>query len=186
MRALELGVYLDAAAAYAGISGRTFRAWMVRGREDLEADPPVDSAEASLVEKIDGAMARWEVATLERLDQVGKGVWQKDAWRLERRLPDKYGRRNRVDVGDADGGPIRIVVQSVMGGEIAFVPGGGSVRSEHEAVGGGSAVVLGSGDEVSALGRGDSVGQDADGGSADLRDGDGGSGSASDREGDVS
>jgi len=42
-----------------------------------------------------------EVTTIER-------SWQAAAWKLERRYPDKYGRRTRHEVTGAEGGPVEL------------------------------------------------------------------------------
>lgn len=44
---------------------------------------------------------------LARIEKAGiKGSWQADAWLLERRNPDQFGRNDRMRVSDVDGNPI--------------------------------------------------------------------------------
>jgi len=44
---------------------------------------------------------------LARIESAGKaGSWQADAWTLERRNPEQFGRRDAVRLSDADGKPL--------------------------------------------------------------------------------
>ena len=88
--AIRAGNYYEAACAYAGIGYSTFRAWMIKGekaksgkyREFMEAIKKAEyEAEARLV-------AQWQKHMPEN--------WQAIATFLERRYPERWGKR--VDV----------------------------------------------------------------------------------------
>lgn len=58
----------------------------------------------------DKASAAAEVRNLTLIQQAaGDGAWQASAWILERRHPDKYGRRERINLeGSHEGDPITV------------------------------------------------------------------------------
>lgn len=101
---LEKGVYIETAAAFVGIHKDTFYDWLKRGRRDINAGRR--SIHRELVDAVETALAKFEVAGITRLEDESQ--WQATAWRLERRFPDKYGRRSRVDHANADGQPFKI------------------------------------------------------------------------------
>lgn len=69
------------------------------------------SKKGFLEEKFAKAIARGEATgiqrRLERIEKAGKkGSWQADAWLLERRVPEQFGRNDRMKVTDGEGRPI--------------------------------------------------------------------------------
>lgn len=90
--AIRQGATLETAAAYAGIPRRTFHDWLQRGRQPKARDPYKGFALA-----VEDALAHFEVSAVAQIAKAGAEEWQASAWRLERRFPDKYGRRTRVD-----------------------------------------------------------------------------------------
>lgn len=98
------GAPIETAAAYAGVSKQTFYNWCRKGRE---TDPEPRFAE--FIERLDLAMAQWEVRDLAIIGKAAEEQWQAAAWRLERRKPDVYGRRSRVEHGNADGKPFEML-----------------------------------------------------------------------------
>jgi transposase len=85
LQAIEQGATYEQAAAVAGITYETLRSW--------RAGKPVFSV------ALEKAEASGVVARLERIDAAGRGgAWQADAWWLERRYPEQWGRRDRVQV----------------------------------------------------------------------------------------
>lgn len=107
------GNSFETASSRAGISRPTFYGWLRRGRDVLhwmEANEgPVklrDQLLADFVVGMDQAEAEAEGNALDRI--IEDDAWQSDAWYLERRYPDRYGRRQRIDMGNADGQPFRM------------------------------------------------------------------------------
>lgn len=91
--AIRQGATLDAAAAYAGVARSTFYDWIRRGRQPSARNPY-----KAFVAQLDEALASFEVGAIAQIAKAGAdGEWQASAWRLERRFPDKYGRRTRLD-----------------------------------------------------------------------------------------
>ena len=98
---VEEQVSLQAAAALAGIdSYATIQNWRRLGEAGKRPYTTFLVAEKK-------ALADWEQQRLQRMDAAGPN-WTREAWKLERRMPDKYGKRERVEhVGDG-GGPVKI------------------------------------------------------------------------------
>jgi hypothetical protein len=92
-QAIRAGNYMETAAAYAGVAKPTLYNWLKRGRDEP------DTIYGALVEAVELAVAEAEVRDVALIAKAADdGVWQASAWRLERRYPDRYGRRTRHDV----------------------------------------------------------------------------------------
>jgi hypothetical protein len=81
--ALSKGDSRAGAAAAAGIDRGTLRLWAARDPALAEA---IEAAEARAVARFNGVI--WEAAPKD---------WRAAAWWLERRVPETYGRRARLD-----------------------------------------------------------------------------------------
>lgn len=99
------GAPFETAAAYAGVSRQIYYEWLRKGREAL-AEPRF----RDFVERIELAMAQWEVRDLALIGKAAEEHWQAAAWRLERRKPEVYGKRSRVDHANADGQPFEMLL----------------------------------------------------------------------------
>lgn len=96
IEAIAKGASLKLAAAYGGISYDALNEWMHRNRQFRQQ---IESAEAH-------AAARW----LDHIELAAQeGAWQAAAWKLERRYPDDYGRRERQDVHHS--GAVKSIVE---------------------------------------------------------------------------
>ncbi len=84
--AIALGLTYEQAATSAGITRETFRQWR--------------DAKLAFSAELEKAEVAGMAARLSRIQMaaVRDGAWQADAWWLERRFPDQWGRRERVDV----------------------------------------------------------------------------------------
>jgi len=104
---IRAGGYVETAAAAAGINKSTFYDWLKRGAAQ-KAGPYREFSDA--VEK---AAAESEMADVARINKAAQdGVWQAAAWRLERKFPERWGRKERTDPA-AGGGDTPIVLQYV-------------------------------------------------------------------------
>lgn len=83
-QALRIGATLKLAAEYAGISEDTLIGWKKR-YPDFSA-------------KCAGACAAGAMKWLAVIDQAAPEDWRAAAWKLERRYPEEYGQRVRVDI----------------------------------------------------------------------------------------
>lgn len=94
LQAIRVGSVDEHAAEYGGIDGATFYRWMQRYSEFCEA--------------VTRAKAEARTQSLARIRKAGAdGDWRADAWFLERRYPQDYGKR-AVEVSGPDGGAIVI------------------------------------------------------------------------------
>lgn len=89
------------AALATGITEDAFYKWMQKGREGREGYD-------QFVVEVEKAQAQGEIERLNRIsDAAINGNWQADAWYLERRYPERYGKKDRVDVGGTEE-PIKV------------------------------------------------------------------------------
>lgn len=85
LNAIAVGAPFTHACNYAGISFETFNEWRKQYSEFSES---VKEAEGKAV-----------VGWLARIEQAAKdGNWTAAAWKLERRYPETFGRRDKVTV----------------------------------------------------------------------------------------
>lgn len=101
---IRLGSWMETAAQACGIHRETLREWLKRGNKWLKAKrrgrkvPEVENGFIDFVQKARKAAAESELIDLERIDKAAEQVWQAAAWRLERRYPKRWGKRDSVDV----------------------------------------------------------------------------------------
>lgn len=82
----------ETAASYAGINKTTFYAWLRRGARESRG---LYHAFSEAVEKAHADSETRDVGLIAKA--AADGVWQAAAWRLERKFPDRWGRRDRID-----------------------------------------------------------------------------------------
>lgn len=120
--ALAAGNYLRVAANYAGITYTTFYRWLEKGKT-IGSGPYHEFCDA--VEK---AQADSEVARIERIIKAAKtGIWTADAWYLERRYPERWGRHLHEMTGK-DGEALPPLSNITV-----FLPDNGRTREDPEA-----------------------------------------------------
>lgn len=98
---LEAGNYLETAAAAVGVHKSTVYDWMDKGADEEEGP------HADFLAAVDLARA---LAEIHDVAQVRARVdnWQAHMTLLERRSPDRWGRKQRIDHAGHDGGPVEI------------------------------------------------------------------------------
>jgi hypothetical protein len=91
---IKAGNYPATAAGMAGIGESTFYQWKKWGRERKSGKF------VEFLEKIKKAENFGEALRVKIIleSAIDKGNWQAAAWYLERRYPDRWGRRNRVEM----------------------------------------------------------------------------------------
>jgi transposase len=105
--AVRAGVRPEVAAVYCGIGARTYYRYMQYGR-GVDAD----QCYVEFVEAVELALAEWEARDILIIGEAAKEDWHAAAWRLERRLPKIYGRRERHEIANSDEGSFRITAGS--------------------------------------------------------------------------
>jgi hypothetical protein len=99
------GSYAEVAARANGVGTTTFYRWMQRGEEE-ETGKYREFREA-----VKEAEAKSEVLTVGRIQQAAAGgTWTAAAWYLERKYPDRWGRKDHVrqEISGPGGGPVEV------------------------------------------------------------------------------
>jgi transposase len=110
---VEAGNYVLTAAAACGISRRSFYDWMKRGRAELDAleggaEPePNEELFADFAARVEIATAAAEIAALKDVRSATER-WQAAMTYLERRFPDRWGRRQAIEHSGPQGGAIAL------------------------------------------------------------------------------
>lgn len=118
-KALTAGAFVATAADFAGITRETFYAWLKRGEAERNRrsalSKPLEAltgkprerelarrAEEALYLKFSDTVKRTqasaEVSALAGITSAGRESWQALAWLLERKFPDRYGNKRKVQV----------------------------------------------------------------------------------------
>lgn len=111
-RSVELGNYAKTAALAAGIAETTYYKWRRRGAKDRAEGRRTRYARFD--EDMEVAEARAEEHHLRQIVQAASGTrnqpgdWKAAAWLLERKHPDRFGRRVSQSISGPGGGPVQI------------------------------------------------------------------------------
>lgn len=115
LKALRLGATYELAARYGGIHYDTLNEWR---KDDPEFSEAIEKAEGD-------AATSW----LERIETAAnEGNWQAAAWKLERRYPESYGRREVTK--HEHSGPNGGAIQFSFGAVIAELASGSAADRE--------------------------------------------------------
>ena len=101
---IEKGNYIETASAIVGISKNTLYDWLKRGRrgkEQLEKGEKLNKSELPFIDfsdAVEKAFAIGEAKDLEIIRKAAMEDWKASAWRLERRFPTKWGRKDKMDI----------------------------------------------------------------------------------------
>lgn len=101
IQAIKAGNYMETAAAYAGINKSTLYDWLKRGEREKQRmgkNPRyrIRKSEKPYVEfsdAVEKALAEAEMRDVLLIGKAAEEQWQAAAWRLERKFPDRWGRR---------------------------------------------------------------------------------------------
>jgi transposase len=104
------GNYYVTACRCVGLSDPSFFEYMKRGEKDIENG--VESIFADLVKALKTAEGEAEAVRVARIQAAGvKGNWLADMTHLERRHPERWGRRDRLQVDESKQIQINVVVK---------------------------------------------------------------------------
>ena len=104
VNAIKIGAYNYVAAAAAGIDEKTYANWMERGESDWEHGKR--TVFAAFFRDIKDAEGQAEIAHLAHIVKAGSQHWQARAWILERKWPNRWGRRERIELTGKNGAPL--------------------------------------------------------------------------------
>lgn len=107
---LQLGNYVETVCAMVGLSKSTFYDWVKRGaresdRVSKDGRLRIRKDERKYVEfsyAVKKAMAHSEVRDVALIGKASEKNWQASAWRLERKYPERWGRKDNHDVARLD------------------------------------------------------------------------------------
>lgn len=105
VQAIVGGNDITVAAAYAGIHRDTFYYWLERGRA---AKRGIYSDFSDAIEKAQADAETRNVALIAKAAQ--DGTWTAAAWWLERKYPERWGRKERHEITGKDGGAVTVKV----------------------------------------------------------------------------
>ena len=119
VKALLAGCYIETAAAFVGIHKDSYHEWLHRGATEkarvnggengkkvrLREKPYVDFSDA-----ISHALAESEVRDVALLTKAGLNDWRAIVAKLERRYPERWGLKGRLEVTGAGGGPVEVTL----------------------------------------------------------------------------
>lgn len=116
LRVIKSGNYIETACAYVGINKSTFYEWLKRGareKDRVEKNPraKVRKSEKPYVDfsnAVEKALAQAEIRDVAIIGKAAEENWQAAAWRLERKFPERWGRKEKyaLEHTGKDGGPI--------------------------------------------------------------------------------
>jgi len=98
---IRAGGYIETAAAFAGLHRDTLNKWLIKGR----AENCDDKALVQFVQEYEEALAKSELLLLQKVQAAAQETWQPAAWILERRFPERWGRK-RLELSGPDGSPV--------------------------------------------------------------------------------
>jgi transposase-like protein len=105
---VEAGAYFESAAVAAGVNKTTLYRWRERGEADLEHGR--DTLEALFCTALERAAAVAERTASLNVLRASLVDWRAAAWYLERRRPDRWGRRDHVEhTGSIRGAELELV-----------------------------------------------------------------------------
>ncbi|MDQ0417907.1 transposase [Croceifilum oryzae] len=105
---LRMGNYIETAASYSGISKTTLYDWLKKGAREETGKYMVFSNAVQV------AMAEAEMRDVAVIAQASKDNWQAAAWRLERKYPNRWGRKTQHEISGKDGKPIEIAPRELL------------------------------------------------------------------------
>jgi hypothetical protein len=108
--AIRAGNYYETACHYAGIDYSTFRRWMQKGEEQKSG------AFREFCEAVKKAEAESEMRMVTLWQKQAVDNWQAARDFLERRFPDRWGRRDRLaaELSGPAGGPVEVDVHQTL------------------------------------------------------------------------
>lgn len=101
LQALRAGNFRNVAVEWAGVGERTFREWMAKGGEQKAGKF------RDFRRRVMEAEQAAEIRAVGLLMKAAENDAKHAAWWLERKFPERWGRRDRHEVTGAGGGPLQ-------------------------------------------------------------------------------
>lgn len=103
LTALKTMVPFAVAARCAGVTSRTLERWIERA-----SNPKARGIYRKFAEEVQKAEAEAEVLMAGTIAAKSRTEWTAAAWLLERKYPERWGRRERFEMTGAGGGPVLV------------------------------------------------------------------------------
>ncbi|MFC2059005.1 hypothetical protein ACFLTS_05145 [Chloroflexota bacterium] len=132
------GNYVSTSCQAVGIHPQTYRNWLQQGDNDIMAG--IGSIHADFVQAIGKAEAEDEIRRVANISKAGETNWVADMTFLERKNPEKWGRKERRDNVDSQEVTFNIVhvdmdrrheTESIVEGEAKELLEEGKGRSQN-------------------------------------------------------
>lgn len=88
---IKAGNYTTTVCQYLGIHQSTWYKWMQQGEKAKSG------LKREFFDRIKKAESHSEMRNVQLIQQAGNETWQAAAWYLERKFPDKWGKKDKVD-----------------------------------------------------------------------------------------
>lgn len=125
---IRAGNYYEVACQLAGVSYGTFRRWMLEG-EQPDGRPAYRKFREAVIE----AECECEARLVLQWQQAVPHDWRAARGFLERRHPDRWGRKDRHELSGPGGGPIDVrALDAAIERELAGLAGGGEASLPGE------------------------------------------------------
>lgn len=109
--AVMVGAPLELAATAGGVTDRTVRRWLERGRREKKGPY------AAFAKSITEAQVRLLTRHLAVVDKAGlQGDWRASAWKLAHVFPAQFGGPNQLEVSGKGGKPIQVQGETKVSG----------------------------------------------------------------------
>lgn len=117
VEAIESGNYASTAAEACGIGSSTHYRWMDQGEKGIEPYRGYRDA-------IKRAEASAEMKAVKVIQAASLDNWTAGAWYLERKFPDKWGRKDKLtqEISGKDGKPIEIDSKALVLAMLGHAP----------------------------------------------------------------
>ena len=127
LAAVRAGCTYAIAARAAGIDQSTYHNWEARWRRAREAGGEVPEALGAFFDALEIARAEGEVFHAANIHRVAEVDWKASGWLLERRHPERWGRRDRHDLTGVAGGAAGVKIEISLLGSARDGGGAGPV-----------------------------------------------------------
>ncbi len=107
---LRAGNYVETVCDYVGIEYKTYYNWRNRGERAWQVD--IEAGYVEFLHAVKKAVSEVEILTIADL-RSGPMNWQAKAWWLERRHPDRWGNRQKMEHTTPKDSPFTIEVNHV-------------------------------------------------------------------------
>ena len=117
VEAIREGNYASTASEAVGIGESTHYRWMKQGEEGIEPY-------RGYWEAIKKAEAQAEMSAVQNIQTHSADNWTASAWYLERKFPDRWGRKDKLtqEISGKDGKPIEIDSKSLVLAMLGHAP----------------------------------------------------------------